>query len=454
MPRFIRYALLAAAALPSFGQTGVAVSLSGIVKDSSGVPIAGAAIRLEKGAVTATSGTDGKFSLGGATALRGGAISPEILAAVRGGSLYLSLAERSEVTVTAYGLEGKAMASRTRSMDAGGHAFDLSGLGTGVRFIKVRAGSDEALVRAFSSEGVLRSAVAGTGIGTGADRVPAAPAAERPAAKRAAATAYYDVITATKAGYLKGYLDVSVSEAGNLSITLLKETTPKFSFFVTSLKALRALSGSQNGFGGDLRYGETGPGAGLRGADRICAATAERSMPGSGNKGWRAFLSVVSDADGKQANAVDRIGDGPWYDRIGRLLAPKKSDLLATRPANGDATIQNDLPNEDGVPNHRPDPTKPEEDNHHFLTGSDGTGKLYGANSTCVNWTSSASTSGRPRIGFSYPESNRMHWLSGQDEGGCGAGVNLVETGGSDPSNPIVGSGGGYGGFYCFAFDP
>lgn len=54
----------------------------------------------------------------------------------------------------------------------------------------------------------------------------------------------------------------------------------KFSFFVTSLQSLRELSGSRTGFGGDLRFGETGEGAGLRGADKICAAIAELSMPG------------------------------------------------------------------------------------------------------------------------------------------------------------------------------
>lgn len=452
MPRLIHYAFLAAATLPLFGQTGVAVSLSGIVTDSSGAPIADAAVRLEKGALTATSGQDGKFALGGSSALRIGAITRDPLAAIRGGSLYLSLPGKSEVAVTVYGIEGTILSTQVRPMEAGSSAFGLPGLGTGVRFFRVRAGAgagvEEAVVKAFSSEGVLHAAVSLPG-----DPIRALPDAG-PVAKRSAAVAYYDVITVTKTGYLKGYLSVSVSEAGSLKITLLKETTPKFSFFLTSLKAMRALSGSQNGFGGDLRYGETGPGAGLRGADKICAATAERSMPGSGNKGWRAFLSAVSDADGKQVNAVDRIGDGPWYDRIGRMLAPKKADLLAVRPANGDPTIQNDLPNEDGVPNHRPDPTKPVEDNHHFLTGSDDKGKLYGANSTCLSWTSTASTSGRPRIGFSFPESNRMNWLSGQDEGGCGAGVNLVETGGSDPGNPIVGSGGGYGGIYCFAFDP
>src|SRR5262245_4152564 len=73
----------------------------------------------------------------------------------------------------------------------------------------------------------------------------------------------------------------------------------RFSFFVTSLKAMRALSGSQDGFGGDLRFGESGPGAGLRGADAICAAVAERSAKGSSAKRWRAFLSVTAGEDGE-----------------------------------------------------------------------------------------------------------------------------------------------------------
>ena len=43
------------------------------------------------------------------------------------------------------------------------------------------------------------------------------------------------------------------------------------------------------------------------------------------------------------------------------------------------------------------------------------------------------------------------HWMSSLDEAGCAAGVNLQEMGPPDPNNPTVGSGGGYGGFYCFA---
>ncbi len=40
--------------------------------------------------------------------------------------------------------------------------------------------------------------------------------------------------------------------------------TEPFSFFVTSYRAMQELSGTQDGFGGDFRFGEDGVGAGLR----------------------------------------------------------------------------------------------------------------------------------------------------------------------------------------------
>lgn len=228
-----------------------------------------------------------------------------------------------------------------------------------------------------------------------------------------------------------------------------------FSFFVTSLDAMRALSGSQNGFGGDLRFGETGAGAGLRGADKICAAVADRSMPGSSSKQWRAFLSVGADASGARVNAIDRIGNGPWYDRLGRVVANSKSELLAQRPSNADSAIRRDLPNEDGVPNHAPSGTTV--DNHDTLTGSTTAGLLQSASATCGDWTSTTST-GRPMAGHSWPRGNQTsndgaHWISAHNVPGCAAGVNLIDNGGGMGSN-TVGGGGGYGGIYCFALAP
>jgi hypothetical protein len=223
----------------------------------------------------------------------------------------------------------------------------------------------------------------------------------------------------------------------------------KFSFFVTSMAAMQKLSKSDKGFGGDFRYGTAD---GLTGADKICTEIAESSMPGASAKQWHAFLSTT------KVHAKDRIGMGPWYDRTGRLVAQNLAGLLQNRPA-ADAAIKEDLPNETGTGNHRPNPNAPEDDNHHTLTGSNAMGELYGPKATCLDWTTTSmdnAATGRPRIGFSWSVSNRTNWISGQDEGGCGAGITGVgtENGGSDPSNPIVGSGGGYGGIYCFAMMP
>ncbi|HKP56487.1 MAG TPA: hypothetical protein VJV78_07205 [Polyangiales bacterium] len=285
-------------------------------------------------------------------------------------------------------------------------------------------------------------------------------------------------------------------------------TSEHFSFFVASYAAMQRLSGSQSGFGGDLRHGEQD---GLTGADKICREIAEGSLAGSGKKTWRAFLSATKGANGQPVHAIDRIGEGPWYDRRGRLLAMTKADLLHDRPAGADPAIADDLPNEDGVPNHAPDGT--EVDNHDILTGTGDDGRLFGSDwsATCHDWTSSVGSDGKPRVGHSWPRDFSMifgdggfppgfpfgdggmppfpipdggmppfpfpdggfppgfppgfdpsqlgsidgvNWMSSLNEAGCAPGASLVEMGPPNPSNPTVGSGGGYGGIYCFALTP
>jgi hypothetical protein len=257
----------------------------------------------------------------------------------------------------------------------------------------------------------------------------------------------------------------------------------KFSFFVTSLKGLQELSGSQKGFGGDFRMGKTGQGAGLLGADSICQCLAEKSMPGAKAKIWRAFLSVSKNASGKQENAIDRIGRGPWYDRTGRLVASNLDALVHARPLDADTLIKNDLPNENGVPNHQPDPSVKAVDNHLTVTGSDSTGKLYSATATCEDWTSTTTKNSKPRCGFSWPQadfifggggfgkrsgffppfdtgsfqmpSSTKDWISSWSLPGCYPGYDLnANTGAGAPGDTIIGSGGGYGGFYCFGLNP
>lgn len=295
-------------------------------------------------------------------------------------------------------------------------------------------------------------------------------------------------------------------------------SSERFSFFVTSLKAMQELSGSQQGFGGDLRFGEKGAGAGLRGADKICTTIAERSMPGNG-KTWRAFLSVTADESGERVDAIDRVGEGPWYDRVGRVVALTRQALVNVRPEGADPAIIDDLPNEDGIPNHAPDPTAGEVDNHDVLTGTNGEGRLYSEDrgDTCNDWTSTQGDLGKPRCGHSWIRDGGpmmggpggggiaggggrggvMHgaggasdegfeigldggapgmggpvmlgppsgdsgepttgegWMSTLNEAGCGAGVFIVEAGPPGANGTLtVGDGGGYGAIYCFALTP
>jgi hypothetical protein len=288
----------------------------------------------------------------------------------------------------------------------------------------------------------------------------------------------------------------------------------KFSFFVASFAAMQRLSKSPNGFGGDLRYGEAD---GLSGADKICTEIAETSMAGSGAKGWKAFLSVVHGPKGTPVNAIERIGAGPWYDRLGRAVAIDIAGLLTARPTGGDPEIAEDLPNEDGVKNQAPDGMAV--DNHDTLTGTNSTGKLFSTDPkfTCKDWTSAVGSDGTPRVGHSWSRfgsgggfpgfpgdggfptgipgfpgdggfppgfpgdggfppgfpgdggfppgfprgdlaaadaADYGGWKSALTEAGCAPGASLVEMGAPILSNPTVGSGGGYGGIFCFALKP
>ncbi|MCP4606004.1 MAG: hypothetical protein GY847_36740 [Proteobacteria bacterium] len=206
---------------------------------------------------------------------------------------------------------------------------------------------------------------------------------------------------------------------------------------MTSLKSMRELSGSQDGFGGDL--------GGLEGADKICQDIA--TGVGAGSKTWKAFLSVVQGPDGNPVNAIDRVGDGPWYDRNKRLLAQNRAGLQNQRPA-GNSQIINDLPDENG------EGLKQLGDTHDILTGSNDRGELdtNDKKSTCLDWTSTDGKN-RARAGHSWPSGRSPGWIRAHNVPGCAAGVNLRQDGNGSGTD-IVGGAGGYGGIYCFALTP
>ena len=228
---------------------------------------------------------------------------------------------------------------------------------------------------------------------------------------------------------------------------------PKFSFFVTSYFHLVELSGSADGFGGDLRYG--GAATGLEGADALCQEMACRV--GFGELTWKAFLSTSS------VDAIDRIGSGPWYDFVGNLVASNPSGLISgDRPAGGacDTGTYDELGTfHDGRSDVNNDGE--DDDDHDTMTASNADGTYAGF--SCNDWTSTTAQStggggggmmggGGITMGHSWPANSGRSFVSSHGGHQCAPGTNFVQDGPGDSST--VGGGGGYGGFYCFALSP
>ncbi len=193
-----------------------------------------------------------------------------------------------------------------------------------------------------------------------------------------------------------------------------QQQAPPMSFFVTSV-------GSGNG--GNL--------GGLEGADKHCQQLA--AAAGAGNRTWRAYLSAGAAGAQPAINARDRIGNGPWYNAKGQLIASNVDDLhedrnnirkpTALTEKGAEVRGVGDQPNE-----------------HDILTGSDSSGRAVVGSplvTTCNNWTSNdnanrAVVGHHDRLGGPSASWNAVH-----SSAGCSQEA-LVKTGGA-------------GFFYCFA---
>jgi hypothetical protein len=195
---------------------------------------------------------------------------------------------------------------------------------------------------------------------------------------------------------------------------------PNMTFFVT---------GAGPGKGADL--------GGLEGADAHCQTLAARH--GAGGKTWRAYLSTQEAAGKPAVNARDRIGNGPWQNFKGTVVATSVDDLHSdNNKLSFDTSLSERsqlIPGVGFAPNR-----------HDALTGSTPEGRAFppGDDRTCRNWTSS--TQGAAMLGHIDRKGlrddaasrswNSSHPSRGPD-GGCSQ--NDLRTTGGD------------GLFYCFA---
>jgi len=180
------------------------------------------------------------------------------------------------------------------------------------------------------------------------------------------------------------------------------------SFFVTS---------TGSGKGADF--------GGLEGADKHCQALA--AAAGVGSKQWRAYLSTQAAGSTQAVNAKDRIGNGPWQNANGVVIAKSVAELHGSN----NLTKQTALTEKGAVVSGRGDtPTQ-----HDILTGTqpDGTAFAGADDKTCGNWTKSGEGaaivghSDRTGLDTSPPA---LSWNSSHPTVGCSDDA-LKKTGGA-----------------------
>ena len=183
---------------------------------------------------------------------------------------------------------------------------------------------------------------------------------------------------------------------------------------------------------------------GLAGADRHCQSLAQAA--GAGGRTWRAYLSTAASGGQPAVNARDRIGNGPWSNAKGAIIAQNVADLHGDVQRDRNSINKEFALNEKGQPvNGRGD----QPNQHDILTGSDSHGRALpgdATKTTCSNWTSSAANTGAqgqpPSAGAAVGHHDRSgggnsSWNAAHSSRGCSQ-ANLVATGGN-------------GLFYCFA---
>jgi hypothetical protein len=174
---------------------------------------------------------------------------------------------------------------------------------------------------------------------------------------------------------------------------------------------------------------------GLTGADQYCQTLAQSA--GAGGKNWKAYLSASASGSATAIDARDRIGNGPWQNAKGVVIANNLSELHGTNNLNK----QTALTEKGETISGRGDPVN----QHDILTGSTDSGRLAvaaaaGGDTTCGNWTKSAEGSAfvghHDRIGAN-DSAPMKSWNASHPSRGCGMDA-LKATGGA-------------GLFYCFA---
>jgi uncharacterized protein (TIGR02145 family) len=203
------------------GLAGVSLcmaNISGIVTDTGGTAISGAAVKLAKGGQATTTGTDGRFTLAISTAILPGknnlSSQNTLSATIHNGLLRVNVMEKSAVAITTFDLSGNALSTVRKSLDAGTHGIALPYRGAGIYLCRVKSGNRE-LVLKGNSVGKVSSGNVASSHGSSSN----------PLAKQATgAAAINDSIAVTKTGYLDYRVVVKNSDTSGIVIKMIANT--------------------------------------------------------------------------------------------------------------------------------------------------------------------------------------------------------------------------------------
>lgn len=197
----------------------------------------------------------------------------------------------------------------------------------------------------------------------------------------------------------------------------------------------------------------TGNLGGLEGADRICQTAA--AAANAGGKTWHAYLSQEQRGNTPRVNARGRIGNGPWYNAKGQLVASNVADLHGDQQRDRNniqrATALDEKGNQ--VPGGG---TQGVQNEHDVLTGSDSDGRAFtdGADHTCNNWTSDGMSLPRAANAPAEVPADRARAMLGHMDrtGGGNVSWNAAHLS-QGCSKQALNNTGGAGRLYCFAIN-
>jgi uncharacterized protein (TIGR02145 family) len=297
------------------------INISGVVKMSGGSGLEGVKVRLGKADIGTTTASDGSFTLKDGTGLRHQpnqtGFSSDCPFFLENSRLFFSVVEQAEITVMAYGCNGKLLLSYGKAVSGGNYSITLPHLGSGIQIYRVSINK-----KLYTFKSVNEIA---------ANRSPASSWMEIGLAKQAKAAARIDdALMFIKQGYQYYRLAVTKPDTSGLQITM----TPLDTGTITDVegnvyKTVRI--GNQYWTAENLRTTKYNDGSSIGSACYFYKNTTDAAA----KKKWGALYMDAAANSGKLAPTGWHVPTGADWDTL--------VNYLISRGYNYDGTTKKDF---------------------------------------------------------------------------------------------------------------